>query len=70
MIKSFIVDSTCNEMRLDRYLRNKYLNLCDASQSHIKLRTLFYLILKFKIYNGKPKLRMLQSLERFNIKWT
>ena len=23
MIKSFIVDSTCNEMRLDRYLRNK-----------------------------------------------
>ena len=22
MIKSFIVDSTCNEMRLDRWLRN------------------------------------------------
>ena len=23
MIKSFIVDSTCNNMRLDRWLRNK-----------------------------------------------
>ena len=23
MIKSFIVDSTCNDMRLDRWLRNK-----------------------------------------------
>ena len=23
MIKSYIVDSTCNEMRLDRWLRNK-----------------------------------------------
>ena len=27
MIKSFIVDSTCNNMRLDRWLRNKLGNI-------------------------------------------
>ena len=27
MIKSYIVDSTCNDMRLDRWLRNKIGNI-------------------------------------------
>jgi len=33
MIKSYIVDETCNDMRLDRWIRNK---LCNIPQSLVE----------------------------------
>ena len=52
MIKSFIVDSTSDNMRLDRWLRNKSIQMFDIYVMHYGLSTAEEVA---RCWNGGPR---------------
>ena len=67
MKKSYIVDSTCNEMRIDRWLRNYLVNLPQGLIEKL-LRTGKIKLNKKKIKSSQ-KIRTKDNIDLFNIEF-